>query len=106
MDSTDAPNMILPLRDVIVIDPMPPPEMIGGIIVPLLGNTANQAHHFAMVVYAGPKSDARPGAKIYCSELFGTPIEHEGRKLRIGRARDIAGIVEEVAFHAPPLVVQ
>lgn len=97
--------MILPLRDIIVIDPIPGPETVGGIIVPLLGNTANQAHHYAMVVYAGPKSEARPGAKIYCSELFGTPIEHEGRKFRIGRARDIAGIVEDLVFKAPPLPI-
>lgn len=98
--------MILPLRDVIVIDPMPRPEMIGGILVPLFGNTANQAHHYAMVVAAGPKAEVKRGDRIICSELFGVVIEHEGQKYRIGRSRDIVGIVEETMFKAPPLEVQ
>lgn len=97
--------MILPLRDIIVIDPIPGPETVGGIIVPLCSNAANQGYHYAMVVYAGPKSEARPHAKIMCSELFGTPLEHEGKRYRIGRARDIVGVVEEAVFKAPPLVV-
>lgn len=95
--------MILPLRDIIVIDPLPGAGMVGLIHIPETGNSRNQTHHYAMVVAAGPTAEVRAGAKVLCSDLFGVAIEHEGQKYRIGRSRDIVGVVEEVAFHAPPL---
>jgi len=56
-------------------------------------STANQAFVLAEVVAAGPAVKiALPSYLVLVSDYFGEEVEADGRKLRIGRERDIAAV--------------
>lgn len=86
--------MIRPLSDRIVIEALPGTGMVGIIHMPNTKNAKNQTFHYASVLAAGPKVElAKAGTKVFCSEFFGDEIECEGRKVRVGRERDIVGVI-------------
>jgi co-chaperonin GroES (HSP10) len=96
--------MILPLRDLLLIEPITASGMIGLIHIPdITKSTRNQTFQTAKVIASGPKAVARPGTTVFVSEYFGDEIEVDGKKLRIGRERDCVGIIEESVFKPKPL---
>lgn len=90
--------MIRPLRDVLVLEPLTKPGMVGLIHVPDSGKLRDKTGGYCKVVAAGPACVlAKKGDKVhvaaYGSQYAGEPFEHEGKKIVLLRERDINGVV-------------
>lgn len=91
--------MIRPLRDVLVLEPLAEPGMVGLIHIPDFKKQANKTGGYCRVVAAGPACVlAKAGDKVhvdaYGTAYAGDPFVHEGKKLTIIRERDVNGVVE------------
>lgn len=87
--------MIRPLRDNIVCIPLETPRMVGALWMPDNDRQALRTHYKALVLYSGPKAqdDCPRGSVVHISQSWGEEFTHEGRKVWIGRTRDINGIL-------------
>lgn len=91
--------MIKPLRDLIVAVPIEEVGRVGLLYMPDNKLQALRTHRKMVVLYAGPKADLCPsGTVIHASDIWGDEIMHKGRKMWMGRQRDINGIVEGAAL--------
>jgi len=96
-----------PLGDKITVRDLEKPEKIGVIFIP--DGTKTQSticHSKALVVAAGPKAvDECPvGSIVHLHEAWGDKVTHEGIDYRIGRIRDINGVlIGERISHAQSL---
>lgn len=89
--------MIRPLRDIIAAIPIEQVGKVGALYMPDNTLQSLRTHRKMLVLYAGPKAKEQgceSGVVVHCSETWGEEIMHKGRKLWIGRTRDINGIVE------------
>lgn len=90
--------MIRPIRDVLVLEPLHAPGMIGLIHIPDFKKQANKTGGLCKVIAAGKDCVlAKPGDTVhvdaYGTAYAGDPFEYEGKKLTLLRERDINGVV-------------
>jgi co-chaperonin GroES (HSP10) len=90
--------MIRVLGDMLVLEPLTTPGVLGGIIIPDKGNLRDATGGFCRVLSAGPKCVlAKIGDKVhvkaYGSHFAGDEYEHEGKKVVLIRERDVTGVV-------------
>lgn len=89
------PRHLQLLRDLIVVDVEPGVAMVGLIHIPdITKSTRNQTFQHASVIAVGPKAEVSVGDRVLVSEYFGDVLPDEWAPWRIGRARDIVGIVK------------
>ncbi len=91
---------IKPLRDNIVCSPIEDIGRAGRIWLPDNTKRGLKQDRRMVVLYAGPlaKDDCPVGSIINASELWGDEIEHKGKKMWLGRMRDINCVLEGVAL--------
>ena len=84
-----------PLGDKIIAKPIEQIDKIGSIVMPENYKQALTPHFRAKVVSSGPKAQeyAPVGAIIHVSNNWGELFEWNGETLRIGRIRDINGVM-------------
>jgi len=85
-------NTLIPLHDLVVVEPEEVKQTKGGLIVPETAQRDGEAGR-GTVLAAGPgRTDqygaifpmqVRPGNVVRYKPFAGTPIEHAGRKLRL-----------------------
>ena len=88
--------MIRPLRDMIVVVMLDDTTKTGTLHLPENYKQALIQHGRALVLYAGPKAREEgcpPGMVVHVSETWGEPMEHNGRKLKIGSLKFINGML-------------
>ena len=87
---------IRPLRDLIVVVPVEVTDRVGSIWMPDNKLQGLVTHYRARVLAAGPKAEefAPVGSEVHISDTFGETVEYEGKKARMGRIRDINGVVQ------------
>lgn len=85
---------IQPLRDLIVAIPVEETNRVGALYMPDNTLQALRTHYRARVVASGPKAQehAPVGAFVHVSQSWGEDVDHEGKKAKIGRIRDINGV--------------
>ena len=83
--------MIKPLRDLIVAVPCEQTGRVGVLYMPDNTKQSLRTHRRMVVLYAGPlaKEHSDVGSVVNCSDTWGDEIDHKGRKMWIGRQRDI-----------------
>ena len=92
--------MIKPLKDYIVAVPCEEVGRVGLLYMPDNSLQGLRTHRKMVVLYAGPKAKedgCEAGCIVHASESWGDVIDHKGKKMWIGRLRDVNGIVEGVA---------
>lgn len=69
---------------------------LGSLFIPdATKSTRNQLFHVGTVRAAGPKAkQLTEHCRVLVSEYFGDEVEVDGRKLRVGRDRDVIGFVD------------
>ncbi len=84
-----------PLRDLIVAEPVAETNRVGLLFMPDNDLQALRTHFKMKVLAAGPdaKEYAPTGAEVHVSQSWGEEVLHEGKKVKIGRLRDINGVV-------------
>lgn len=90
---------IKPLRDLIVAVPLEDSGMVGLLHMPDNKLQALATHQKLLVVASGPKAieqGCEVGCLIHASERWGEKLDYGKRQPRIGRLRDINGLVEGV----------
>lgn len=92
--------MIRPLRDVLVLEPLQKPGMIGLIHIPDFEKQANKTGGYCKVLAAGPLCVlARPGDTVhvdaYGTAYAGDPFEDDGKKVTLIRERDVNGVLQD-----------
>ncbi len=88
-----------PLRDMLLLTDKIPPGMIGLILVPDIGTSANKSGCFCEVLAAGPKCElVKVGDTVHVSAYGSHPaseleLEYQGKKCFLIRERDVNGVV-------------
>ena len=88
--------MIKPLRDIIVAVLLDDVTKSGLLHIPVNYSEAMLQHGRALVLASGPiavEQGCVPGVVIHVSEAWGQAITHNGKKYKMGRSRDINGIL-------------
>ena len=90
--------MIKPLRDLIVAVPCEEVGRVGALYMPDNTKQALRTHRRMVVLYAGPQAQEHcpAGSIVNCSDVWGDEIEHKGKKMWLGRMRDINCVLEGV----------
>lgn len=86
-----------PLRDLIVAIPLEDDiKKVGALFIPENYQQDLRVHYKALVLFSGPKAmeHCPPGTVVWVSESWGDKWLHKGRKVRIGRIRDINAVLE------------
>lgn len=88
--------MIKPLRDILVCIPDEPVGRVGALYMPDNSLQCLRTHRRMVILFSGPKAreqGCEAGVKIHASESWGEEFMHNGKKVWIGRSRDINGII-------------
>lgn len=88
--------MIRPLRDMLVAVMLDDTNKCGLLVMPENYKQALLQHGRALVLAAGPKAREQgieAGCIIHVSEVWGEKFEHRGRQVKVGRSRDINGVI-------------
>lgn len=84
------------LSDRVAVELLPGVGMVGLLHIPdITKSSRNQTFTRAKVVAHGPKVDAaKTGCTVLVSEHFGDDVEVDGKKYKVGRERDLVGVIE------------
>lgn len=91
--------MIRPLRDMLVLEPLEKPGMVGLLHIPDFEKQANKTGGYCKVLAAGPncvlaKKGDTVHVEAYGNSYAGEPFEHEGKKVTLIRERDVTGVLD------------
>lgn len=97
--------MIRTLSDRIAVEKLPGVGKLGLLFIPdTTSSTRNQTFCPARVLSAGPKVvQAKAGETIVVSDYFGDEIDLDGKKVHIGRERDIMAVCVAIGMLAQKL---
>jgi co-chaperonin GroES (HSP10) len=92
--------MIQPLRDNLCAIPIEATDRVGALFMPANAKQALRTHYQSKVLGAGPDAvNLCPvGSIIHTTESWGEEIEVRGKKAKLGRLRDINGVVKDGAL--------